>query len=185
VGHVIEAAASGRAKCRACGEQISKGALRLGERLPNLFGEGEMTPWFHPACAAYKRPQLFVEAVPAGTAALDPDGVLEAVARSGVTHRRLPRINGVERSPTARAHCRSCRELIERDAWRIGLVFYEEGRYEPGGYIHVRCASIYFETPDVLARLRYFSPDLAETDVAEIRVELAQSASPPGSVGVG
>ena len=32
-----------------------RGELRFGERLPNPFAEGEMTVWFHPLCAAYKR----------------------------------------------------------------------------------------------------------------------------------
>ena len=172
MAHVVEPATSGRAKCRACGEHIAKGVLRLGERLPNLFGEGDMTRWFHPACAAYQRPQLFLEALQAGVEELDDGGVLEAVAKSGVMHGRLPRINGIERAPSARAHCRSCRELIQRDEWRVALVYYEEGRFEPSGYIHLSCASVYFETPDILDRLRHFSPDLTETDVEQIRAKL-------------
>ena len=40
--HVIEPAASGRAKCRGCGEKIAKGKLRFGERLPNPFGDGDI-----------------------------------------------------------------------------------------------------------------------------------------------
>ena len=59
--HVLEPASSGRAKCRGCGVAIKKGELRLGERLPNPFAEGEMTHWYHPVCAAYKRPETFLE----------------------------------------------------------------------------------------------------------------------------
>ncbi len=146
--------------------------MRLGERLPNLFGEGDMTLWFHPACAAYKRPQLFLEAVQAGAAGIDDNGVLETVARLGVTHRRLPRINGVERAPTARAHCRSCRELIPKDAWRVALVFYEEGRFSPGGFVHLSCAPAYFETTDLLDRIRHLSPNLTDSDVEQLRAQL-------------
>jgi Poly(ADP-ribose) polymerase and DNA-Ligase Zn-finger region len=175
MAHVVESAASGRAKCRACGERIAKGALRLGEQLPNLFGEGDMTRWFHPECAAYKRPQLFLEALQAGAQGLDDQGVLEAIAKEGIAHHRLPRINGVERAPSARAHCRSCRELIERDDWRVALVYYEEGRFDPGGYIHLRCSPSYFETPDLLDRLRHFSPGLTESDVEQIRARLLTS----------
>src|SRR5258708_6204949 len=36
---VIEAASSGRAKCRVCGQAILKGQLRFGEALPNAYGE--------------------------------------------------------------------------------------------------------------------------------------------------
>jgi hypothetical protein len=172
VGHVVEPATSGRSKCRACGEHIAKGVMRLGERLPNLFGEGDMTQWFHPACAAYKRPQLFLEAAQAGAVGIDDNGVLESVARVGVTYRRLPRINGVERAPTARSHCRHCRELIQKDAWRIALVYFEEGYFSPGGFIHLSCAPAYFETTDLLDRLRHFSPNLTDSDVEQLRAQL-------------
>src|SRR5690606_867987 len=47
MSHVIEHAASGRAKCRGCGEKIDKDELRFGEKEPNTFGDGEMTLWFH------------------------------------------------------------------------------------------------------------------------------------------
>ncbi len=54
--HVFEPAPTGRAKCRGCGRPIEKGEARFGERIPNPFAEGETTLWFHPLCAAYKRP---------------------------------------------------------------------------------------------------------------------------------
>ncbi|HXK19206.1 MAG TPA: PARP-type zinc finger-containing protein, partial [Polyangiaceae bacterium] len=53
----IQAAPSGRAKCRGCGNAIAKGELRFGETGPNAFGEGEATSWFHLACAALMRPE--------------------------------------------------------------------------------------------------------------------------------
>ena len=62
VAHVIEPASSGRAKCRSCDQPIAKGELRFGERQPNAFGDGEMTLWFHLPCAAYSRPEPFLEA---------------------------------------------------------------------------------------------------------------------------
>lgn len=172
--HVIEPATSARAKCRGCGERIDKGVMRVGERLPNAFGEGEMTLWYHLPCAACKRPEVFLEAE------RPPEGVkdsstLEAIARRGMEHRRLPRIDGVQRAPSGRSHCRSCRELIEKDAWRIRLVFYEEGRFEPSGYIHLGCAREYFETADIVDRLAHFSPGLKEKEIGEIRAELARS----------
>jgi hypothetical protein len=101
---------------------------------------------------------------------------LEAEARLGVAHPRLPRVSGLERSPTGRAQCRSCREAIAKDAWRITLVFYEEGRFSPGGYLHVGCARAYFETTDVLPRLRRFSPSLSDQELAAIRAELERGA---------
>ena len=61
--HVIEPATSGRAKCRGCSQPIAKGELRFGERMPNPYGDGEMTLWFHLPCGAYKRPEPLLEAL--------------------------------------------------------------------------------------------------------------------------
>ncbi|HSB61314.1 MAG TPA: PARP-type zinc finger-containing protein, partial [Vicinamibacteria bacterium] len=65
--HVIQPATTARAKCRGCGERIGAGVLRFGESLPNPFADGETTHWFHLDCAAFKRPEPFLEAVEART----------------------------------------------------------------------------------------------------------------------
>jgi hypothetical protein len=177
MAHVIEPASSGRAKCRGCGERIAAGELRFGERLPNPFAEGEMTQWFHVECAALKRPEPFLETLGERTEALPDRERLESEARSGVIHRRLPRVNGAERAPSGRAQCRSCRATIEKGAWRITLVYYDSGRFEPSGSIHARCAQAYFETTDLLARLRRFSPSLTEQDLQELEAEWRPTAT--------
>jgi hypothetical protein len=174
MAHVIGPAASGRAKCRGCGERIGVGEVRFGESLPNPFADGETTHWFHLDCAAFKRPGPFLEALAARSEPLADSDRLESEARRGVAHRRLPRINGAERSPSGRAQCRCCREAIPKGAWRIPLVFYEEGRFEPSGSIHARCSHSYFETADVLARLRRFSRNLTDEDLGELQAELAR-----------
>jgi hypothetical protein len=169
VSHLFELAPSGRSKCRGCARPIERGELRFGERLPNPFAEGEMTVWFHPLCAAYKRPESLLEAL-AETPANVPDRVsLERAARGSLAHRRLPRIDGAERSPGAQAKCRSCREPIARGSWRIRLVFYEEGRFVPGGFVHLDCRKAYFETGDVLDRVLHFSRDLSADEREELR----------------
>jgi hypothetical protein len=173
---VIEPASSGRAKCRGCGQSIRKGELRFGEKLPNPFADGEMTHWFHLDCAAFKRPEPFLETLETRTESLDDRERLESEARRGVAHRRLPRVNGAERSPSARAKCRSCRETIAKDAWRIALVFYEEGRFEPSGFVHAGCARAHFETTDVIPRIRRFASNLSDGDVRELETELTRSA---------
>jgi poly(ADP-ribose) polymerase-like protein len=173
VAHVIETASSGRAKCRGCDQKIAKDDLRFGERQPNAFGEGEMTLWFHPQCGAYKRPEPFLEAVAEhGADGLD---ALAAAARFGIEHRRVPRINGAERSPTGRATCRHCREPIAKDDWRIGIVFFEEYRFNPGGFVHATCSRGYFETVDVLDRVRHFSPALTPAELDELQAALNRS----------
>ncbi len=157
--HVIEPASSGRAKCRGCGEPLPKGELRLGEALPNPFGEGEVTHWFHLMCAAYKRPEVLLEAV---GAAGDIPGreKLERAARETLEHHRLQRIDGAELSPSSQAKCRHCKEPIEKGAWRIRLVFHEEGTFSPGGFIHLSCRKAYFERDDIAEPLLHFSRKL-------------------------
>jgi hypothetical protein len=178
--HVVEVAPTGRAKCRGCGERIASGGLRLGERLPNPFADGETTHWYHLDCAAFKRPGPFLEALAARSEPLEGGDRLEAAARQGVAHRRLPRVDGAERAPSARAACRSCREPIPKDAWRIRLVFHEDGRFAPAGFVHPRCAPAYFETADILPRLRRFAPALGEEDLDAIRRELEGPSGPSG-----
>jgi Poly(ADP-ribose) polymerase and DNA-Ligase Zn-finger region len=172
MAHVIEAAATGRSKCRACGARIAARELRFGERMPNPFADGEITQWFHPECGAFARPEPFLEALANRGEPLEESERLESEARLGLAHHRVPRIRGAERSPTGRARCRSCREVIAKDAWRVPLVFYEEGRFVASGSVHVRCARAYFETVDILPRVRRFSPLLTDGDLQEIAREL-------------
>lgn len=171
VPHVIEPASSGRAKCRACARPIAKDELRFGERQPNAFGDGEMSLWFHLACAAYARPEPFLETATA-TSRADVEALV-AAARYGLAHRRLPRLRGAERASSGRAHCRSCKELIAKDEWRLPIMFFEEYRFSPGGFIHARCAREYFETTAIMDRNRHFSPELEAAALAELDAALA------------
>jgi len=168
VSHTFEPAASGRAKCRGCGRAIARGEMRFGERLPNPFAEGEMTVWFHPLCAAYKRPEPVLQTL--GETFVDvPDReALERAARSSLAQRRLPRIDGAEKAPGAQARCRHCHEPIARGTWRIRLVFYQDGRFAPGGFVHLDCRKAYFEADDILAHVLHFSPGLSADERAEL-----------------
>jgi hypothetical protein len=170
MSHVFEAASTGRSKCRGCGRPIQRGELRFGERLPNPFAEGqEMTLWFHPACAAYKRPEPLLQALGETLEHVPDRERLERAARSSLTHRRLPRIDGADRAPSGQAKCRNCRQPIARGSWRVRLVFYEEGRFSPGGFVHLDCRKAYFETNDVLDQVLHFSSDLGDSEREELR----------------
>lgn len=171
LAHALEPAASGRAKCRACGGKIAAGELRFGERLPNPFADegGEMTHWYHVPCAVFRRPEAFLEYIQSAEAPVTADRErLVAAAEQGVAHRRVPRIAAAGRAPTGRATCRACKTLIEKDAWRIALVFYQDGRFSPGGFVHATCAATYFETPDIIDRVKHFTPDMTAEDVASL-----------------
>lgn len=170
--HVFELAPSGRSKCRGCSRAIERGSLRFGETLPNPFADGEMTLWFHPRCAAYKRPEPFLEALSQTTESIAERESLERAAQTSLQYRRLPRINGAETSPSSQAKCRHCREPIEKGVWRIRLVFFEEGMFTAGGFIHIQCRSEYFETNDLMDRVLQFSSDLSESQLEELRSAL-------------
>lgn len=174
--HVLQPAPTARAKCRGCSERIAAGEMRFGEALPNPFAEGETTHWFHLACAAFKRPEPFLTTLESWAEPVENRESLAAEARLGIEHRRLPRLNGAERSPSGQAACRSCHARIDKGAWRISLVFYEEGRFSLSGFIHPACAQSHFETTHVLPRLKHFSPRLGEEDLKEIEAELRPPA---------
>jgi Poly(ADP-ribose) polymerase and DNA-Ligase Zn-finger region len=176
----IQAAPSGRAKCRGCGDAIAKGELRFGETGPNAFGEGEATSWFHLACAALMRPEK-LEPVLASTAEELPERAwLVETARFGLEHRRLPRLVRGERASSGRAHCRSCRELIAKGEWRFALQMFEEGRPNPIGTIHASCAEAYFGTLDILPRVLRLTPKLSQPDIDELKKALSEQR--PGLV---
>jgi ribosomal protein L37AE/L43A len=168
---VIEAASSGRAKCRGCGNTIDKGTLRFGERAPNPFAEGEseVTYWFHVRCAAYRRPERFVALTPEQLEGVEDVAALVDIAKQGVEHHRLPRITGVERAKSGRAKCRHCKEAIAGGEWRFVLTIWQEARFEPMGFAHVRCAAAYFGTANIEPWVRYAVPDLPAEDLAELR----------------
>ena len=166
--HLFEPAASGRSKCRGCARPIQRGELRFGERVPNLFGEGETTVWFHPVCAAYKRPEPVLEALSATTGSVPDREGLERAALGSTANKRLQRIDGAQRSPSGKASCRSCHQPIAQGSWRIRVVFYEEGRFAPGGFVHLACRRSYFETDEILNQVLKFTPDLSDADREEL-----------------
>jgi len=176
--HLLEPAASARAKCRGCGERIAAGELRFGERLPNPFADaegGEMTHWFHLTCAAFRRPEAVIETLESTDVAVDRKEELLREAKLGVTYRRLPRVNAAARAATGRATCRHCREAIVKDAWRVSLVYHEDGRFLPSGFVHLPCVAAYFETTEVMSRVKHFSPGLSEADLEEIGSQIGVS----------
>jgi len=144
--------------------------------LPNPFADGEMTLWFHPVCAAYKRPEPLLETLSDASNTIENREDLERIARSSIAHKRLPRIDGAEPSPSSQAKCRHCRNPIERDSWRVRLVYFEEGMFSGGGFIHLECRNDYFETDDVADRVLHFSSEL---DIAQLERLKSAFASGP------
>ena len=119
-----------------------------------------------------------LEALKASEESLPDRESLEEAAHFGLEHRRLPRLNGAQQATTGRARCRCCRELIAQHAWRLPLVYYQESRFEPSGYIHADCAAAHLGTTEILDRVRHFSPDLGEEELVELAGQLKASPSP-------
>ncbi len=170
----IQAAPTGRAKCRGCGSAIAKGELRFGETGPNSFGEGEATSWFHLVCGASMRSERLLPVLEATSEPVPERDWLAQAARAGIEYPRLQRLTRAERASSGRATCRSCRELIAKGDWRFALQMFEEGRPNSIGTIHVSCAEAYLGTRDVLERARRLSPELSAADVAELEKALAE-----------
>ena len=166
--HVIEAASSGRAKCRACEQKIEKGALRFGEKVANPFGDGEATHYYHLICAADRRPEAFKETLGAAELEVPDRPELERVSQLGIDHRRLQRAARAERASSGRAACKHCKEAIAKGELRIALEYVEDGRASGGGFIHLGCTQDYFGTTELRARLERTSPKLEAADREEL-----------------
>jgi hypothetical protein len=86
--------------------------------------------------------------------------------------------NGAEKAPTGQARCRHCRQPIERGSWRIRLVFFEEGRFSPGGFVHLDCRKAYFDT-DILDQVLHFRSALSDGEREELRRAFATDQTGP------
>ncbi len=168
---LVAPAPSARAKCRGCGKPIEKGSLRFGEADQNPFGEGETHRWFHLLCAALRRPERFEALLETGVEVPDAEHLL-TLAAEGIEHHRLPRIAGAARATSGRAHCRHCRELIDKGSLRIVLEIWEEGRFSPMGFIHTRCARDYFGATGTFERVELIGTSLAPDELAALAQEL-------------
>ncbi len=173
---VIERATTGRAKCRVCSHPIAKGDERFGEALPNAYGEGESLFWFHLPCAACARPESLLPVLEQGQGAPSEREALIELAREGVAQPRLCRIAKAERASSGRARCRHCRELIEQGTWRLSLHSFEEGRFNPMGTIHARCAAHYLGAEPEPERLRLPSNELNEAELGQVVNEIREGA---------
>lgn len=148
--------------------------------MPNPYAEGETLVWFHLPCAACMRPEQFLPVLKAHSPAPpDAEWLLKA-SEGGVEHPRVARLGHAERAASGRAHCRSCRETIDKGHFRIALQSFEDGRMGSIGSIHVECAEAYFGTADILDRIERLTPELDAEAISEIRAGLAnQRPAPP------
>lgn len=153
----IEIASTGRARCRACRRAIGKGEERFAEAAPNPVAEGETQHYYHVPCAAERRPKAFAQLC-AGLEPPRPElAALREAAALAIDHHRLERLGVIERAKSARANCRLCRELIEKDTWRVAVQPLEDGRLGAWGFLHLRCVGSYAGVKPSAERLLRYS----------------------------
>ncbi len=200
--HVIEPAATGRAKCRACKSAIEKQTFRLGEEVENPYGDGTATHWYHLKCGALRRPEAFLAAVQASSAltsedaqsaeggtaqtelakgaeALSPETVAALIeaAELGKVYYRLPRFVAAEVASSGRARCQGCRELIEKGALRFVLMRIEDGMVSGAGFVHIGCAHAYAGAVDGIRERVSAQSSLEASAWEEVDQALAEQAT--------
>jgi hypothetical protein len=169
---VIEPATTARSKCRRCGDKIEKGTLRFGEKVPNAFGEGDATHWFHLTCAAEKRPEKLRAALTASSLELPDRAALEKVIEDGIQNPSLAGVKQADRAPTGRATCQECRNKIDKGELRVA-VEREAETMATTSYVHAACAGKHLGTPGLFDKLQRTSTALGPEDLAELERLLA------------
>jgi ribosomal protein L24E len=171
---VIEPAASGRAKCRGCGEKIEKGVLRFGESLPNPYGESEETRGFyHLLCAAESRAEKLAAVLASVSDEIPERASVERAMRDALANPKLVPVKRAERSPTSRATCQDCKKKIEKGTLRVVMERDSEiAAMATTYFVHAECAkrSIGAGLAD---KLRRASAALGDEDHAELARILA------------
>jgi hypothetical protein len=128
--YIIEAARSGRAKCKSCRKAIPKDDLRLGVLVEGPYGVGHM--WYHLNCAAKRLFTKLEEAyahqawacakVPLSEGDVPPLAELselkEEAEKKKAERKQLP---FVELAPSGRSRCKHCDELVDKGEPRVAI----------------------------------------------------------------
>jgi hypothetical protein len=162
-----------------------KGEVRLGEEVPNPFGDGTATHWYHLRCGALRRPAAFLEALDAMNEEVkelvssSERDALRALAEPGTEFYRLCRFVKVEEASSGRARCQGCRKLIDKGQLRIVLERIEDGMVSGSGFVHVDCAHQYAGAVDgILERVKSLS-EMTEEQWKIVETSLETQASLP------
>ncbi|MEZ4302700.1 MAG: hypothetical protein R3B70_47695 [Polyangiaceae bacterium] len=188
MAHTVEAAKTGRARCRTCSEGIVKGDLRFGEEVPNAFSDsgGTTFHWHHLACAAKKKPRELQDALKTFAGDVPNREEIERLIAENEAKQKPTTFPYAERAKTARSRCGECHHMIEKDALRVAV------QREPDGgpslmimpptprYYHAACVRSALEgDPEHLtAQIRANSRGLTGDDAAEILTALRGAPAP-------
>ena len=176
---MIEAAKSGRARCRKCKQPIGKGELRFGEESATGFGSGDEKSyvWYHLACAAQQRPELLATDLKAFADEVPDRAGLEQSIAASAGKQKPASFPYAERAPSGRSKCLACEEPIEKGTLRVAVEReVDTGSFvtKGAGYLHPGCALEYVEDEDFPEKLTAHSASLPEADRAELKAQLGE-----------
>jgi len=176
MGHIIETAKSGRAKCRKCKTGIAKGELRFGHEVENTFSPdgGMVHQWYHLGCGAEARPAELGEALAAFSGEIPDRTALEQKIAQGKGKQKPSRFPYGERAPSGRSACILCGERIEKGDLRVAVereidtgAFVTSG----AGYLHPGCALEHVDDEGLVEAVRANTTALSAEELDEL-VEL-------------
>ena len=178
MGHIIEEAKSGRAKCRKCKGALSKGDLRFGHEVVNAFSpDGGMThQWYHLGCAAEKLPVELGQAIAAFDGEIPDRAELEQAMAAGKKKVKPTTFPYAEKAPSGRSTCIECGEKMAKGEYRVAV----EREIDTGsfvtsgaGYLHPMCALEYVGDADgLMDQVRANSVSLSEEELEELSAAL-------------
>lgn len=180
MGHIIETAKTGRASCRTCKKPIEKGALRLGEEVPNAFSDGDMTyHWFHLECGAQKKGAVLKEALETTDIDVPNKEELLKSASANAKKEKPAKFPYAEHAPTGRSSCIACGEKIEKGNLRVAVeTEVEAGGFarRGAGYLHPACACEHTEedAEELMEKLKANSTGLGEAELGELEEQLME-----------
>ncbi|MBY0549503.1 MAG: hypothetical protein K2W95_19660 [Candidatus Obscuribacterales bacterium] len=174
MGHIIEAAKTGRASCRSCKKTIEKGDLRLGEEVDNPFAGGDKTyNWHHLECASLKKGAALKSALETTEMDVPNKDELLKAASSNAKKEKPANFPYAEMAPTNRSTCLSCGEKIEKGNLRVAI----ETEVDTGGfmrrgpgYLHPSCVIGHTEADpeEMLEKVKANSTSLTDDDGATL-----------------
>jgi hypothetical protein len=178
MGHIIESAKSGRAKCRKCKKSIVKGELRFGHEVVNAFSsDGDMTyQWYHLECGAGARPAELTEAIKGFDGEIPDQANLEKKIAAGKKKVKPSKFPYAEKAPSGRSTCIQCNEKIAKGEYRVAV----EREIDTGsfvttgaGYLHPMCALEYVDDSDgLMEEVRANSTSLEPDELEELSAAL-------------
>ena len=175
MAHMIEAAKSGRAKCRKCKEKIEKDALRFGHEVANDFSDSSFQ-WFHLKCAAVKLPTHLAEALSDFEGDVPDRDEIDQLIADNRKKQKPTTFPYADVAATGRASCIVCSDKIAKGDLRVAI----EREVDAGGftrtsagYMHPPCAKDYDELPDdAIEQIKQNSPQLDPEEITEVESAL-------------